>query len=158
MAMAPPVHVPPAGGGASTQAVLDTHRLHWHDGSSVGSKTHCPVPGSHRSHTGSVHRTRLSKHPGKGSVGSQPACSQPLLMTVQVLRRSKQPGKGCVGSQPACSQPALATLQVSWRSKHWNVVASQPACSQPVLIGVQILTRTGRMLVAVPPRLSMRAV
>src|ERR1051326_278088 len=84
MAMAPPVHVPPAGGGASTQAVLDTHRLHWHDGSSVGSKTHCPVPGSHRSHTGSVHRTRLSKHPGKGSVGSQPACSQPLLMTVQL--------------------------------------------------------------------------
>src|SRR6266446_3351206 len=150
MAMAPPVHVPPAGGGAATQAVLDTHRLHWHDGSRVGSKTHCPVLGSHTSQTGSVHRTRLSKHPGKGSVGSQPACSQPVLVTVQLLRRSKQPGKGSVGSHPACSQPVFATLQVFGLSKHWNVVASHPACSQPVLIGVQILTRTGRMLVAVP--------
>src|SRR2546427_12797666 len=116
MAMAPPVHVLPAGGGASTQAVLDTHRLHWHDGSRVGSKTHCPVLGSHTSQTGSVHRTRLSKHPGKGSVGSQPACSQPVLMTVQVLRRSEQPGEGGVASQPACSQPSLVTLQLLGRS------------------------------------------
>src|SRR5438093_7901807 len=84
--MAPPVHVPPAGGGAATQAVLATHRLHWHDGSRFGSKTHCPVLGLHTSQTGSVHRTRVSKHPGAGSVGSQPACSQPLLMTGQKFR------------------------------------------------------------------------
>src|SRR6266404_194000 len=76
-----------------------------------------------------------SKHPGKGCVASHPACSQPVLMTVQLSSRSKQPGKGCVGSHPACSQPVLTTVQVSWLSKQPGKarVGSQPACSQPVL-------------------------
>src|SRR5438128_1517323 len=75
-----------------------------------------------------------SKQPGKGGVGSQPACSHAVLATLQPSERSKQPGKGSVGSQPACSQPVLATLQVSERSKQpgKGSVGSQPACSQPV--------------------------
>ena len=55
----------------------------------------------------------------------------------------KQPGKVFVGSQPACSQPVLATGQVSWLSKQAKVTGSQPACSHPVVTAGQLTTATG---------------
>jgi len=63
----------------------------------------------------------------------------------------KQPGKVFVGSQPACSQPVLATGQVSWLSKQAKVTGSQPACSHPVVTAGQLTTATGSWSVTVPP-------